>query len=91
MSIVEYHGPTTPQEIRKYLLRRTKDQIVWEYLRLWRVYGKLEAERERRDLLKQAEALESAEQRLVLAYDRADPWSQLRRMANELRQQAGGE
>lgn len=37
---------------------------------------------------KQAEALDMAEARLVLAHDRADPWSQLKRMANELRRQS---
>ncbi|MGM0927571.1 MAG: hypothetical protein ACQEXC_14290 [Pseudomonadota bacterium] len=46
MSIVIYSGPTTPQEIRKYLLRRTKDQIVFEYLRLWREFGDIEKERD---------------------------------------------
>jgi len=46
MAIIEYTGPSNPQEIRKYLMRRTKDQIVWEYLRQWREYGTLEKERD---------------------------------------------
>jgi len=46
MSIIEYTGPSNPQEIRQYLMRRTKDEIVWEYLRQWRYSGEVEAERD---------------------------------------------
>lgn len=55
MTIVEYRGPSRPGEIRKYLMRRPKAEIVDEYIRIWREFGKLERELE--EVRNQAAAL----------------------------------